>query len=104
MGCGYYLLYSVINRNPAHLKRFLHHCRTIIYHWQYVCMYINHNWRYNSMNIELINQHKFYLQILQYVEYNTSRDYISPLFDIAQSIKKSPFLCIFAREDYGKSH
>ena len=56
------------------------------------------------MNIELINQHKFYLQILQYVEYNTSRDYISPLFDIAQGIKKSPFLCIFAREDYGKSH
>jgi len=56
------------------------------------------------MNIELINQHKFYLHILHSVEYNTFRDYISPLFDIAQGIKKSPFLCIFAREDYGKSH
>ncbi len=56
------------------------------------------------MNIELINQHKFYLHILHSVEYNTFRDYISPLFDIAQCIKKSPFLCIFARKDYGKSH
>src|SRR3972149_10688061 len=73
MRCGYYLLYSVIHRNSAHLKGFLHQCRAIIYHWQYVCMYINHNLKYNNTNIELINQHKFYLQILHTVEYNTFR-------------------------------
>ena len=56
------------------------------------------------MNIELINQHKFHLQILHTVEYNTFGITYFPLFDIAQCIKKSPFLCIFAREDYGKSH
>jgi len=39
---------------------------------------INHNWKYNSMNIELINQHKFYLQILQYVEYNILELPVSP--------------------------
>jgi len=60
--------------------------------------------KYKSTNIKLINQHKFCLQILQYVEYNTSRITYFPLFDIAQCIKKSPFLYIFVREDYDKSH
>jgi len=39
------------------------------------------------VNIELINQHKFYLQILQYVEYNTFKITHFPLFAIAQCIK-----------------